>query len=58
MLSLQYFDMLQRSGLSVATDYVNFMFFHKYSLLEFIVTDEDLESQFSKTSNQKSVYVI
>lgn len=48
-----YYNNLQKEGLSLSINYVNFTFVHMYSILDFIINDENLETKFLKYTNQK-----
>lgn len=53
----QYFNYLQRGGLSIPTDRVCFVFVHMYSILESIINQNSLENLFLKTTNQKNILI-
>lgn len=51
----KYFDFLQRSGLSIATERISYIFVHMLSIFEYIINDEHLENLFLKSGNQKHI---
>lgn len=51
----EYFDNLQREGLSIATESVNFIFVHMCSILEYILNDHLVLSKFLQSQNQKTI---
>lgn len=48
-----YFDFLQRGGLTVSSDCVNVIFTHMYAIFEFIMNHPEDENKFLKISKQK-----
>jgi THAP domain/Transposase protein len=50
-----YFNYLQRGGLSIPTDIVKNVLFHMCAIFEKIINDNSLESDFLKLHNQKTI---
>ncbi|MGH9701693.1 MAG: hypothetical protein ACRD52_19840, partial [Candidatus Acidiferrales bacterium] len=51
----EYFNNLQRGGLSIPTDIVKNVLFHMCAIIEKIINDNSLESDFLKLKDQKSI---
>lgn len=51
----EYFDYLQRGGLSVPTDIVKWVLFHFDEIFEKIINDSATENDFLNLSNQKAI---
>jgi len=56
--SNEYFDNLQRNGLSIATDRVGYIFFHMTSILQFIMQNKDIDKLFIQSNQQKKILCI
>lgn len=55
-IDVSYFDLLQRGGLTVPSDYVLSSFYHMCAIFQYIL-NSNLEEIFLKCSNQKAVLV-
>lgn len=51
----EYFDYLQRGGLSIPTDITKGVLFHMCAVLEKIINDVSTEYDFLKIVNQKAI---
>lgn len=51
----EYFDNLQRGGLSIPTNYVEIIFFHMFSIFDSIINNSSLEVEFLRSTNQKCI---
>jgi hypothetical protein len=53
----QYFDSLERGGLSITTNEVICVMFNLYAIFYYIVNNSNLEASFLKLSNQKQLLI-
>lgn len=51
----EYFDYLQRDGLSVANDRVTYVFVHMVSIMQYIMNNKECEVKFLKCYKQKDI---
>lgn len=51
----EYFDHLQRGGLSIPTDNMQYLFFHMCSIFEAIINNNKYESRFKTSQKQKHI---
>nr|CAI5860095.1 unnamed protein product [Callosobruchus analis] len=55
MLELDYFNYLQRGGLSIATDEIGYIYHHVCAIFTYITNNESIQNMFFNQSNHQNI---